>query len=227
MDEEGAQIIDTAVDALAKPSPDADTGEHDQRRPETRRADALLDLVIRAVSAPEGIPRQAKTTLMVTIDHDILAKLARGHGTTPAGEALTPETVRRLACDAQIIPMVLGTSGEILDQGKAARLFTPAQIRHLWLRDQHCTFPGCSKPAAWADAHHLIHWADGGDTSIWNAALLCRAHHTLVHRSRLAGSALDTPHGLQVTWDLAPGSYDTRLEHLRQAGTVPRPPDRP
>ena len=162
---------------------------------------------------------------MVTIDLDTLRRTRRGAGVTLAGELLTTDTVRRLACDAELIPMVLGSAGQVLDHGTAVRLFTPAQVRHLWLRDGGCTFPGCSKPPQWADAHHLIHWADGGATDLANAALLCRAHHTVVHRHRYTAHLTDTPHGPVVQWDLTPGAYDHHLEALRRAGVLPRWPD--
>lgn len=223
LDDEGAAIIDAAVDALAKPKPDQETRERDRRTPAARRADALLDLVSRAVDAPDGVPRQAKTTLVVTMNLEVLEGRCRGAGLTPAGEVLTAETVRRLACDAQVVPVVLGSRGEILDQGQAVRLFNRAQVRHLWLRDQHCTFPGCSKPAAWTDAHHLVHWADGGASETRNAALLCRAHHTVVHRDRYAGHVVDGPDGPHVRWNLMPGSYDDALAG-GSGRPVPEPP---
>jgi hypothetical protein len=225
LDDEGAAILDTAVDALAKPSPDPGTGERDPRTPAARRADALIDLVTRAATAPDGLPRQAKTQLVVTTDLTTLTRQARGAGRTLGGDLLTTDTVRRLACDADLIPVVLGSQGEILDQGQTVRLFTPAQTRHLWLRDHGCTFPGCSRPPQWADAHHLVHWADGGPTDLTNAALLCRAHHTVVHRQRYAGMVVATRHGPTVQWDLVPGAYDDRLEALRRADAVPRWPD--
>jgi hypothetical protein len=218
--EEDAAIIDAAVDALAKPRPDQDTGEHDDRTPAARRADALVELVRRAVAAPEGAgPRQSKTTLVLTIGLDVLQDRCRGAGLTFGGEVLTAATVRRLACDAQVIPVVLGSKGEVLDQGQALRLFNRAQIRHLWMRDRHCTFPGCSRPAAWTDAHHLIHWADDGPSDVWNAALLCKAHHTVVHTQRYAGQVLDGPRGPHVRWDLRPGSYDTRVAAWHATGS--------
>lgn len=218
LDEEGAAIVDAAVDALAKPSPDEDTGASDSRTPQARRADALLDLVSRAVGAPEGVPRQAKTSVVVTIGLDVLQGRCRGAGLTMAGDILTTDTVRRMACEAQLVPVVLGANAEILDQGMGRRLFDRAQIRHLWIRDGHCTFPGCSKPAAWTDAHHLVHWLDGGPTDVSNAALLCRAHHTVVHRERYAGAVIAGPHGPQVRWDLSYGSYNTLV-----GGLPPRP----
>ena len=215
LDDEGAAIVDAAVDALAKPATDPETGEHDPRTPDARRADALIDLVRRAVSAPDGVPRQAKTSLVVTIGLAELQQTCRGAGLIMSGESLSIESVRRLACDAQVIPTVLGSHGEVLEQGRAERLFNRAQIRHLWLRDRHCSFPGCTRPATWCDAHHLLHWADGGPSDTDHGALLCPAHHTVVHTNRYAGQVVAGPSGPFVRWDLAPGSYDTRLAAWR------------
>jgi hypothetical protein len=138
------------------------------------------------------------------------APLAAGEvvGGTQAGMLLAPETVRRLACDATLIPLVLGADREILDWGRAKRLFTPAQTKRLWLRDGGCTYPGCDAPAQFCDAHHLVHWADGGSTDLANAGLLCDRHHQVVHRRRLAGALGPDPEDDQVVWDLTPGSYD-------------------
>ena len=123
-----------------------------------------------------------KAQLIVTMDWESLASGVRGAGTTVGGSdtgtMLAPETVRRLACTASVIPVVLGSDGEILDQGRAVRFFTPAQTRRLWLRDGGCTYPGCSMPPHWTDAHHLVHWADFGPSDLGNAALLCERHHT-------------------------------------------------
>ncbi|GAB3436697.1 hypothetical protein GCM10027517_07140 [Phycicoccus ginsengisoli] len=228
LDDEGAAVVDAAVDVLAKPSRDEETGELDLRTPAARRADALLDLVRRAVEAPDGVPRQAKTSLVVTIGLDALTRRCRGAGLTFGDQVLTTDTVRRLACDAEVVPVVLGSRGEVLDQGQAKRLFKRGQIRHLWLRDRRCTFPGCSKPARWTDAHHLVHWADGGATDVGNAALLCRAHHTVVHRERYAGAVVEGEHGPRVQWELVPGSYDDQVEALRRSrlrAVAPESPD--
>ena len=95
--------------------------------------------------------------------------------------------------------------------GTDVRLFTAAQLKRLWLRDQHCTYPGCDMPASWCDAHHLVHWADGGPTNLANAALLCGRHHTVVHQRRYAARLVDDEHGPRVEWDLTVGSYDQLL----------------
>lgn len=94
---------------------------------------------------------------------------------------INPQTIRQLACEADLIPVVLGGSGEILDVGRSKRLFTPQLRRAITARDGGCTAPGCSIPAPWCEAHHIRHWEDGGPTSVENGALLCSHHHHAVH----------------------------------------------
>jgi hypothetical protein len=154
----------------------------------------------------------SKATLMVTMSlSDLQERVGAGAvlGTTEEGAMLAPETARRVACDARVIPVVLGGRGEVLELGRAERLFTPAQARAVLLRDRHCTFPRCDAPAFWCDVHHVTHWADGGPTDRSNAALLCARHHTIVHRDRLTATV--TTGG--VRWDTRPGSYDAALVH--------------
>ncbi|WP_255771438.1 HNH endonuclease signature motif containing protein, partial [Pseudarthrobacter sulfonivorans] len=91
-------------------------------------------------------------------------------------------TIRKLACDADIIPALLGTDSEILDLGRKTRLFTPAQRLALTARDQGCTFPNCTIPAPWCEAHHITYWSQNGPTSTTNGALLCSHHHHLIHK---------------------------------------------
>ncbi|MHB8188741.1 MAG: HNH endonuclease signature motif containing protein, partial [Dermatophilaceae bacterium] len=111
-----------------------------------------------------------------TIEFDRLAGAVRGAGTTLTGQVLSPQSVRKLACDAAIIPMVLGSQGQPLDVGRTKRLVTPALLAALWARDKGCTFPGCGRPPQWCDAHHVRHWVDGGATSLLNLTLLCAYH---------------------------------------------------
>ncbi len=123
-------------------------------------------------------------------------------GTTAFGHTLTPGQVRVLSCDAQIIPAVLGTGPEPLDLGRGKRLITPALATYLAMRDGGCTFPGCSMPPAWCDGHHLISWLMGGPTDRHNTALLCRHHHTVVHRYGFIGVVIDG----EVRWSRADGT---------------------
>jgi hypothetical protein len=104
-----------------------------------------------------------------------------GVATLGTGEQLSATAVRRLACDAEVIPAVLGSRGEVLDVGRTQRLVTTAIWKALVLRDEHCRFPGCRRLPIACDAHHLVPWAEGGATSLDDLVLLCRAHHTLLH----------------------------------------------
>src|SRR5690606_29948669 len=141
-------------------------------------------------------------------------------GSAADGTLLSPEIVRRMSCHADLIRVVLGSDGEVLDLGRTVRLFTRPQRRAIWRRDRTCTFPGCQAPGAWAKVHHVHHWADGGRSDIDNAALLCQRHHTYVHDKRLWADVRSRPDdsGRHVVWDLTPGSYDYAL------GRRERPP---
>lgn len=244
---EQSAALEAVLGPLSKLVPDPGTGVFDERSNGQRRAEALMTIVTgHAALDGEGAgPAAASTALHVTICLADLFRLldlpddgttgcvpsrtnAFGQqagagvvtGSTASGTLLSPGDVRRLACDADIIPVVLGADGEVLDVGRAARLFTKGQRRALWHRDRGCTWPGCTSPAAWARAHHVIHWADGGRSDLSNAALLCQRHHTHVHDRRLVATVHPPDeHGRSVTWDIASGSYDralpSRLAQLR------------
>jgi hypothetical protein len=125
------------------------------------------------------------TRLLITLDHHTLttALESAGVATTADGLELPAHTVRRLACDAELIPTALGTRSEVLDVGRTRRLVTPATWTALVVRDRHCTFPTCTRPPVMCHAHHLTHWADGGTTSLDNLALLCGHHHRTIHNT--------------------------------------------
>jgi hypothetical protein len=89
--------------------------------------------------------------------------------------------VRRLACDAGIIPAVLDGHGVPLDLGRERRLITGSLRRALVLRDKGCTFPGCDRPPRWCHGHHATHWIDGGDTKLSDNVLICGHHHRFMH----------------------------------------------
>lgn len=213
LDPEGRAVLEAALGPLSAPQPVE--GERDLRSSDRRRGEALVQLVRRAVAAGEMTPKGVKSQLFVTVDLETLRNGVTGAGETlggaDAGDLLAPETVRRLACDAMIIPTVLGSASEVLDLGLQVRLFTAAQTRRLWLRDRHCTYPGCGMPGQWCDAHHLVHWADGGPSDLSNAALLCERHHTIVHSRRYAGRLVEGDAGTWVEWDLTVGAYDQQL----------------
>ncbi|HZD54003.1 MAG TPA: HNH endonuclease, partial [Woeseiaceae bacterium] len=92
--------------------------------------------------------------------------------------------VRRLACDSELIVLVEDGHGEPLNVGRKTRVVPAALKRALWARDKGCRFPGCGR-RRFVDAHHVRHWANGGETSLGNLLLLCNAHHSLVHEGGL------------------------------------------
>jgi hypothetical protein len=206
LDSEGKAVLEAALGPLAAPRPAE--GVRDLRGSDRRRGDALVEIVRRAVACPEGTPTVAKAQVFLQVDLDDLL-LRTGAGTTvgsaDAGTVLAPETIRRIACDAGLVPVVMGGPSQVLDLGHGSRWFTPAQAKALWLRDGGCTIPGCGMPAQWCDSHHIRHWADGGPSDLANATLLCGYHHKWVHDQRLVATL--TKDG-RVVWDLTRGSYD-------------------
>src|SRR4051794_22505520 len=98
-----------------------------------------------------------------------------------AGRSDLPiDTIKRLTCDGSVITIVEDADGTPLDVGRKKRTVSTALKRALWARDRGCTFPGCGNKR-YIDAHHVRHWADGGDTSADNLTLLCSYHHRLLH----------------------------------------------
>ena len=100
------------------------------------------------------------------------------------------ETVRRLACDASLVTVLENEEGEPLNVGRKIRSIPPALRRALNSRDRGCRFPGCSN-THYVDAHHIHHWANGGETKLSNLVQLCRFHHRQVHEGRVVVQILD------------------------------------
>ena len=172
---EDAAVVRSALDPLCTPHPD------DERSPGQRRADALVDvcrLALRGGDLPRhgGEPPQ----LSVTVGFDPLERRLTT-ATLDNGERLSPAAARRLACDAQVLQVVLGGAGQVLDAGRSRRLATGSLRRALAVRDRGCAFPTCDRPPRWCDAHHVRSWVDGGATELGNLVLLCRQHHRMIH----------------------------------------------
>lgn len=161
---EDAATVTAALQPLCGPIPG------DPRTPGQRRADALVDvcrLALRTGELPDdgGEPPQ----VAVTIPFDPLTARLLG-GALDNGQRLSAESARRLACDARILPLVLGGHSQILDAGRSRRLATGPLRRALIARDRGCAFPDCDRPPRWCDAHHLTPWSVGGLTKLDNAA---------------------------------------------------------
>ncbi|MFB9599204.1 DUF222 domain-containing protein, partial [Saccharothrix longispora] len=147
------------------------------------RGEAFADL-IHLASRSTDLPSEAgeRPHISVTIDHDTLRRSV-GHAVLDGDHHLSAAQARRIACDAKILPVVLGGASEVLDLGRAKRTVSVAQRRALHARDRGCAFPDCHRPPKWCDAHHVRHWADGGSTDLSNLVLLCRTHHSLIHHT--------------------------------------------
>ena len=146
------------------------------------RADAL-SLVAEAFQAGDVVTRNGgeRCQVVVHVDEQVLQEPgSAGRCECEAGPAIAAQTARRLACDAALVRVVEDENGEPLSVGRKTRSIPPALRRALQLRDRHCRFPGCTS-RHFLDAHHLKHWAEGGETKVDNLALLCYHHHRLVH----------------------------------------------
>jgi hypothetical protein len=148
--------------------------EDDTRSTPARRADLLLDIMNGASGRPD---------ITVHVSAEALSRNEPGISETSSGTFLTIDEIRRLACDANLTRVIFDPESQPLDVGRTKRLVTPGLRAAVCARDLRCVFPTCDRDANWCDAHHLVHWADGGETSIDNLILLCRSHHVLVHEA--------------------------------------------
>lgn len=195
LDKITGQKLEAALSPLTKPRPQPD-GTRDMRSPGQRNADGLdemLDLVLNEGRLP--VEAGERPHLIVTMTLEQLLRLNPTGSFTPADLAAEPPELnwdmpisaaqaRQMACDAKIIPAVLGGHGEVLDLGRAVRTATPAQRRALALRDGGCIYDGCTRPVRWTQVHHIRHWtADEGPSDLDNLCLLCAYHHRLIHNS--------------------------------------------
>ncbi len=156
--------------------------EGDERTPAQRRADALgeicrqwLDLADRPSVAGE------RPHVTVTVGVEAIQGGSGEPSELDHVGPVHPETARRLACDASVMRVVMAGRSEPLDVGRRTPVVSPAIRRAVIVRDRHCRFPGCDRPHTWCDAHHVVHWADGGPTALPNLLLMCRRHHRMVH----------------------------------------------
>ena len=157
---------------------------------ETRRARAA-DAFVRVVESylePDRRPRSTAEKYQVHVHLD-LRQDAAGPVQDPDAPALAEETVRRLGCEAGLVP-VLRDGEEILSVGRKTRAVPPSIRRALRLRDRGCRFPGCTHTRH-VDAHHVQHWADGGETKLSNLVELCAWHHRLLHEGGYGLRATD------------------------------------
>jgi len=188
---------------------------------------------IRAEQATMVITMHLSDLTSALDDKGLTATGVDGVCRLPSGEALDAATTRRLACQAGIVPMVLGGDSVPLDIGHSRRLATAHQRRALTVRDGGCVFPGCGAHPSSCEAHHLHPWNWDGPTNLGNLVLLCPHHHGVVEPNPLASPGsqweiimIDGLPGFRAPIDLATGTRTT-LWHSRfkarrlRAGTQP------
>lgn len=184
--------LDVHGQALRRTAMEASDPATAMATPEQRRADAMISF-LRSASASRPEPGLGAARVIVTMDYDRLRAGASSAGRLPNGDALSAGELRRICCDAELLPVVLGSAAEVMDVGRAARLVTAPIRTALIVRDGGCTFPGCDVLPALCDAHHIDPWWAGGSTSLANLTLLCHTHHGLVEPAK---------YGLRDQWQV-------------------------
>jgi hypothetical protein len=190
----GARLI-TLLSSLSVPTPEKD-GVKDTRTPALRRADGFCELLRRYERAGLGpIEGGVKPHITVTASAKDMTDFKALKDLLPSTQEfgfawmdwvgpISIDTARMLACDCTVTRILLDENGVLLDCGKEARTATVPQRRALAVRDGGCAFPGCGTPPGWCDAHHIVHWNDGGPTDLDNLILLCGHHHRTLHHTQ-------------------------------------------
>ena len=157
------------------------------------RADALAQIAEHFLATADhseqlqGLKGSERCQIMLHVDintlrqHQQASNPAHEHCNLNDKHWISPKTARRLCCDASLVTVLEDEQGRVLNIGRRSRTVPAAIGRALALRDKTCRFPGCCE-SRYVDAHHIQHWADGGDTSLDNLVTLCRYHHRLLHQ---------------------------------------------
>ncbi|HTU66461.1 MAG TPA: DUF222 domain-containing protein [Steroidobacteraceae bacterium] len=187
------KAIDLAVEELpVEPPPDVPAGTLPTRVPfHVRRADALGMIVesflARGAQDASGTDQHQ---IVVHVAAETLRDRKAGCCEVEDGPSLAAETARRFACDASVVELVEDEDGEPLSSGRKRRTISAPLRRALQSRDKGCKFPGCCNKR-WVDAHHIVHWANGGETKPSNLVSVCRFHHRAVHEGGYRIERLD------------------------------------
>jgi Domain of unknown function (DUF222)/HNH endonuclease len=192
--------IASLIDAKAKP-----LDKDDLRGVGRRQAEALADICSYVLDHGDQVPETGgrRPHLTVHIDLTDLEHRARS-AMLDFGGPLSPESLRMLACDAAVVPIVMNGAGQPLDVGRATRTIPDGLRRAVTARDRGCAHPGCDRPPSWAEIHHELEWENGGPTRLDNLVMLCKAHH-------VRHEALIDPNGGETTPSVACRSRSLKL----------------
>ncbi len=182
----------------------------DPRSPAQRRCDALGELARQWLDGRDRpLVGGERPHLTVTLDIEALEGRAGRRCELDETGTVSPSSARRIACDASVSRVITRGGSEPLDVGRRTPVVPAGLRRAVVLRDGGCRFPACDRPAPWCDAHHVVHWADGGQTRLANLVLMCRRHHRLVHEGfglqmSDRGPVFTRPDGTVLPEDRAP-----------------------
>jgi Domain of unknown function (DUF222)/HNH endonuclease len=189
LDAESTEIVATALDAELEARAPPDEEPRDRRPIPQRRADALVAICrLYMASRTDGPgPRRGRTHVSVVADVGALTGITDELLAALRIEAahvgqVSIATLERLTCDCKLSRILMDGPSQVLDVGRATRTVGTALWNALVARDQHCSHPGCTRPPAYCEAHHIVHWSKGGPTSLANLKLLCWEHHRKHHR---------------------------------------------
>jgi hypothetical protein len=188
------RALEAAMDKLYE-----DNDDYRRNNLNHRQADAL-GVVAEAALKNELDPgtRGDRYQVVVHVDKQVLENPENeGQSLFEDGTGVSAETSRRVACDSSKVVMVHGEDGQVLDVGRKTRVVPAAIRRALLHRDKRCRFPGCDLKARFA--HHIKHWAEGGETKLGNLCLFCWMHHRAVHEGGFRVEILDNGE-LQFYW---------------------------
>jgi Domain of unknown function (DUF222)/HNH endonuclease len=171
--------IATVIDAKARP-----LTSDDHRAVGERQAEALAEVCGWVLDhggsevVPECGGQRPHVNVLVRLDD--LQNRARA-ACLDFGGAVSPESLRMLACDAAVVPIVMNGRGQPLDVGRATRTIPDGLRRAVAARDRGCAHPGCGRPASWSEVHHIHEWERGGETKLSNLVMVCKQHHRQIH----------------------------------------------
>ena len=223
LDQEAGERVKIAVDAMSTKMLGDDIAYDPVRTFEQRNADALVALITQqpaeagdghtGAGGPDCGIRPQKTVLVVSADYDAIEGQLKNAGLID-GTPIELDEIRRLACEAQIVPMIFAADGQPLYMGRAQRAVTKAQKLALYRRDRGCV--GCGIRPQACDAHHIQPWDHNGPTDIDNLVLLCPRCHTKVHK-----------HHHTIQHDTQTGRHRLQPPPRPSPTTRPPPPHQP